>query len=196
MAWVVAYALMLVSMLNNLARLNSDAIAYMRVAEYWSVGNLSFAVNGYWGPMLSWLMVPFLWLSAEPLLAGKLAMLVSGAVFFHGSLFLARSLGLRLTDELIVAWVLALTIPNWMSNHVTPDLLVAGLMAFALGQTVSPDWLVTRQRAFGTECFAGAMLAAWPIGESLVGLEPDGYVAWIVGAGGWAVDHSVIAEIR
>ncbi len=168
MAWVVAYALMLVSMLNNLARLNSDAIAYMRVAEYWSVGNLSFAVNGYWGPMLSWLMVPFLWLSAEPLLAGKLAMLVSGAVFFHGSLFLARSLGLRLTDELIVAWVLALTIPNWMSNHVTPDLLVAGLMAFALGQTVSPDWLVTRQRAFGTGATWGlaylAKAVALPIG--------------------------------
>ncbi|HIL73034.1 MAG TPA: hypothetical protein EYG44_02285, partial [Verrucomicrobia bacterium] len=84
MAWVVAYALMLVSMLNNLARLNTDAIAYMRVAEYWSSGDLGLAVNGYWGPMLSWLMVPFLWLGVEPLLAGKLAMLISGAVFFHG----------------------------------------------------------------------------------------------------------------
>ena len=60
MSWVVAYALMLVSMLNNLARLNTDAISYMRVGEYWSVGNLGFAVNGYWGPLLSWLMVPFL----------------------------------------------------------------------------------------------------------------------------------------
>ncbi|HJN81819.1 MAG TPA: hypothetical protein QF478_03500, partial [Verrucomicrobiota bacterium] len=125
MSWVVAYALMLVSMLNNLARLNTDAISYMRVGEYWSVGNLGFAVNGYWGPLLSWLMVPFLWLGVKPLLAGKLAMLISGMVFFHGSLFLVRSVGLRLIDELIVAWVLALTIPGWMSNHVTPDLLVA-----------------------------------------------------------------------
>ena len=138
MAWVVAYVLMLVWMLNNLARLNTDAIAYMRVAEYWSSGNLGFAVNGYWGPLLSWLMVPFLWLGVGPLLAGKLAMLISSAVFFHGSLFLVRSVGLRLSDELIVAWVLVLTIPGWMSNHVTPDLLVAGLMAFALGQAVSP----------------------------------------------------------
>ena len=37
----MAYALMLVSMLNNLPRLNTDAIAYMRVAEYWSTGNLT-----------------------------------------------------------------------------------------------------------------------------------------------------------
>ncbi|MDD9865664.1 MAG: hypothetical protein OXS32_04890, partial [Verrucomicrobiales bacterium] len=118
LSWVVAYALMLVSMLNNLPRLNTDAIAYMRVAEYWSTGNFDFAINGYWGPLLSWLMVPFLWLGVEPLLAGKLAMLISGGVFFHGSLFLVRAVGLRLIDELTVAVVLALTIPGWMSDHV------------------------------------------------------------------------------
>ena len=167
-AWVVAYVLMLVSMLNNLARLNTDAIAYMRVAEYWSNGNFGLAVNGYWGPLLSWLMVPFLWLGVEPLLAGKLAMLISGAVFFHGSLFLVRSVGLRLIDELIVAWVLALTVPGWMSNHVTPDLLVAGLMAFALGQAVSPDWLANRRRAVGAGATWGlaylAKAVALPVG--------------------------------
>ena len=168
MAWVVAYALMLNSMLNNMQQMNTDAIAYMRIAEYWSSGNLGFAVNGYWGPMLSWLMVPFLWLGVEPLLAGKLAMLISGAIFFHGSLFLVRSVGLRLVDELIVAWVLALTIPGWMSNHVTPDLLVAGLMAFALGQAVSPDWLANRRRALGTGATWGlaylAKAVALPVG--------------------------------
>ena len=168
MAWVVAYALMLVSMLNNLPRLNTDAIAYMRVAEYWSAGNFEFAVNGYWGPLLSWLMVPFLWLGVEPLLAGKLAMLISGAVFFHGSLFLVCSVGLRLTDELIVAWMLALTIPGWMGENVTPDLLVAGLIAFALGQAVSSDWLTNRRRALGTGVTWGlaylAKAVALPVG--------------------------------
>ncbi|MEE2614312.1 MAG: hypothetical protein VYC62_01860, partial [Verrucomicrobiota bacterium] len=43
LVWLVAYSLMIVSMLNNLTRLNTDAIAYMRVAEYWSTGNLEFA---------------------------------------------------------------------------------------------------------------------------------------------------------
>ena len=168
LSWVVAYALMLVSMLNNLPRLNTDAIAYMRVAEYWSTGNFDFAINGYWGPLLSWLMVPFLWLGVEPLLAGKLAMLISGGVFFHGSLFLVRAVGLRLIDELTVAVVLALTIPGWMSDHVTPDLLVAGLMAFALGQAVSPDWLTSRRRALGSGATWGlaylAKAVALPVG--------------------------------
>ncbi|MDP7048530.1 MAG: hypothetical protein QF721_03675 [Verrucomicrobiota bacterium] len=167
-ALVVAYALMLVSMLNNLPRLNTDAIAYMRVAEYWSVGNFEYAVNGYWGPMLSWLIVPFLWLGVEPLLSGKLAMLISGMIFFHGSLFLVRAVGLRLHDELIVAWVLALTIPGWMSDHVTPDLLVAGLMAFALGQAMSSDWLIDRRRALGSGATWGlaylAKAVALPVG--------------------------------
>ena len=83
-------------------------------------------------------MVPFLWLGVEPLLAGKLAMLISGAVFFHGSLFLVRSVGLRSIDELIVAWVLALTIPGWMSNHVDAGLIgrgVDGVCAWPSGVT-------------------------------------------------------------
>ena len=51
---------MVVSMLNSLSRLNTDAIAYMRIAEYWVSGNFELAVTGYWGPLLSLLMVPFL----------------------------------------------------------------------------------------------------------------------------------------
>ena len=168
MAWAVAYALMLVSTLNNLPRLNTDAIAYMRVAEYWSGGNFEFAVNGYWGPMLSWLMVPFLWLGVETLLAGKLVMLISGVVFFHGSLFLVRAAGLRLLDELMTAAVLALTLPGWMSANVTPDLLVAGLMAFALGQAMATDWLTNRRRALGSGATWGlaylAKAVALPVG--------------------------------
>uniref|UniRef100_UPI003219C3E5 cytochrome P450 n=1 Tax=Mycolicibacterium poriferae TaxID=39694 RepID=UPI003219C3E5 len=65
-------------------------------------------------------------------------------------------------------WVLALTIPGWMSNHVTPDLLVAGLMAFALGQAVSRDWLANRRRAFGIGATWGlaylAKAVALPVG--------------------------------
>ena len=53
---------MVVSMLNSLSRLNTDAIAYMRIAEYWAAGNFELAVTGYWGPLLSLLMVPFLYL--------------------------------------------------------------------------------------------------------------------------------------
>ena len=168
LVWIVAYVLMLVSMLNNLPRLNTDAIAYMRVAEYWSTGNLDFAVNGYWGPLLSWLMVPFLWLGVETLFAAKLAMLISGGFFFHGSLFLVRAVGLGLVDELIVAVVLALTIPSWMSDHVTPDLLVGGLMAFALGQAMLPDWLRSGSRALGSGATWGvaylAKAVALPVG--------------------------------
>lgn len=166
--WLVAYSLMIVSMLNNLTRLNTDAIAYMRVAEYWSTGNLEFAVNGYWGPLLSLLMVPFLWLGIEPLIAGKLTMLISGLVFFHGSQFLTRSAGFRLLDELIVAVVLALVLPGWMTQQVTPDLLVSGLAIYAIGFGISPEWLSCRRRAIGSGLFWGlaylAKAVALPFG--------------------------------
>jgi len=166
--WLVAYSLMTVSMLNNLTRLNTDAIAYMRVAEYWSNGNLEFAVNGYWGPLLSLLMVPFLWLDIEPIIAGKLTMLISGLVFFHGSQFLARSAGFRLLDELIVAVVLALVLPGWMTQQMTPDLLVSGLAIYAIGFGISPEWLSCRRWSIGSGLFWGlaylAKAVALPLG--------------------------------
>ena len=159
---------MLVSMLNNLTRLNTDAIAYMRVAEYWASGNFEFAINGYWGPLLSLLMVPFLWLGIEPLIAGKLTMLISSLVFFHGSQFLARSAGLRLLDELIIAVVLALLLPVWMTQQVTPDLLVSGLAIYAISFGISPKWLSCRRHVIGSGLFWGlaylAKAVALPFG--------------------------------
>ena len=159
---------MVVSMLNNLTRLNTDAIAYMRVGDYWASGNLEFAINGYWGPLLSLLMVPFLWLGIEPLIAGKLVMLISSLVFFHGSQFLTRSAGFRLLDELIIAVVLALLLPVWMTRQLTPDLLVSGLAIYAISFGISPKWLNCRRHAIGSGLFWGlaylAKAVALPFG--------------------------------
>lgn len=57
-----------------------DGLAYLRVAEEYAAGDLARAVNAYWGPLYSWLLVPFLWAGVEPLLATKLLQLgVGGA---------------------------------------------------------------------------------------------------------------------
>ena len=166
--WLIAYVLMVVSMLNSLSRLNTDAIAYMRIAEYWAAGNFELAVTGYWGPLLSLLMVPFLWLGVDPLISGKLAMLISAIVFFHGSQFLVRSVGLRLLDQITVAAVLAIVLPSWMMQQITPDLLVSGLAIYAIGFGVSPEWLTNRRLAMSSGAFWGlaylAKAVAFPFG--------------------------------
>ena len=71
--WVFAVqaVLLAVAAWRNLHQLNPDAIAYMRIAGYYANGQTELAVTGYWGPLLSWLMVPLLKVGAPPLVAGK-----------------------------------------------------------------------------------------------------------------------------
>ncbi len=38
--------------------LNSDGISYISIAQKYMVGDFGNAINGYWGPLLSWLMIP------------------------------------------------------------------------------------------------------------------------------------------
>lgn len=48
-----------------------DGLAYVSIARQYADGELAAAVNGYWGPLWSWLLVPLLLLGIEPLLAAS-----------------------------------------------------------------------------------------------------------------------------
>ena len=38
-----------------------DNVSYLSIAENWAAGRWSEAVNGYWSPLFSWLLIPFSW---------------------------------------------------------------------------------------------------------------------------------------
>ena len=64
--WLVliglVYAAALIAMLPYCRyQINPDGMSYMRIAQYWAVGDVRHAVNGYWSPLLSWCLVPFVW---------------------------------------------------------------------------------------------------------------------------------------
>lgn len=65
-------------------QINPDGISYISIAKKYLLGDFCNAVNGYWGPMISWLMVPFLSLQIDPLYAAKLQALIIGAVTLIG----------------------------------------------------------------------------------------------------------------
>src|SRR5262245_33141886 len=44
----------------NRDQINSDAVAYIRIAQYYLHLQTDLMVSGYWGPLLSWLIVPWL----------------------------------------------------------------------------------------------------------------------------------------
>jgi hypothetical protein len=139
--------------------LNPDGIAYIRLAGYYSNGQSDLAISGYWGPLLSWLMVPWLKLGLTPIAAARIAMGLTAVVFLWGCHAVFRSL--QLPERLLQLgfWLAAGLSIYWSVENITPDLLVAGLVGFAFSHTVTTRWLEKPRQA----ALAGLMwgLAYW-----------------------------------
>lgn len=128
--------LLAVAAWRNLHQLNPDAIAYLRIAGYYAGGQVELAVTGYWGPLLSWLMVPLLKLGCAPLVAARVVMVLSGVVFLCGAVAVFRTFRLPRVALLTGAGIAAGWSVFWSVRHITPDLLMAGLVALAVSATV------------------------------------------------------------
>jgi len=114
--------------------LNTDAVAYIRIASYYADGNAALAVSSYWGPLLSWLIAGFLKLGVPELIAARLAMLVSAQVFLWGCVAVFQSFQLPRRWCVIGAVLAALAGAYWSVLEITPDLLLAGIVAFAVSR--------------------------------------------------------------
>lgn len=130
---------------KNTHQLNTDAIAYLCIAEYWAQGPADLRVSGYWGPLLSWLMVPGIKLGLAPLIAARLVMAVSALVFSSGTMFLLRRLGLSGGLQLAGTAVCAIASIYWSVEYIAPDLLLAGLFCFAVGELAGKNWVEGNQ---------------------------------------------------
>lgn len=71
---------------------NPDTFQYLMIARHYLGGDIREAINGYWGPMLSWLMIPFTGQDFGDIPALKTLQLVIGAgVLWTWSAILKRS---------------------------------------------------------------------------------------------------------
>lgn len=129
--------LLAVAAWRNLHQLNPDAVAYCRIAGYYAAGQWELAVTGYWGPLLSWLMVPWLKAGVAPLVAARVVMALSGVVFLCGAVAVFRAFRLPRVALLTGAWMAMGWSVFWSVRHITPDLLMAGLVALAVAATVA-----------------------------------------------------------
>jgi hypothetical protein len=138
LGWVFAVQALLLAVAGwrNWLQLNPDAVAYCRIAGYYANGQLDWAVTGYWGPLLSWLMVPWLKLGCGPLVAARVVMAGSAVVFLVGAGAVFRAFRLPRVALLTGAWVAAGWSVFWSVRNISPDLLMAGLVGLAVSATV------------------------------------------------------------
>ena len=113
---------------------NPDGISYLSLAERWLAGDVANAVNGYWAPLLSWVVAPFLAVGVPPLVAARLVLLLAAvaAQLALRRLAVAAGVSPRGRSVLLLAAVpLLVLMSSW---GLYPDLLAVPLLLEAVHQ--------------------------------------------------------------
>jgi hypothetical protein len=152
----VSATLVIIAARLNLNQVDEDAIYYIRIAQYYLTGQTALMISGYWGPMLSWLIAPWLLLFHDPLSAARAAMAVSAMVFLFGCVSVLRAAQLPEAAVVTGTWIIALIGLAWSVAGIIPDLLLTGLLALGASRLLSDKWMVDPMTAFGAGLVLGA----------------------------------------
>jgi hypothetical protein len=107
-------------------QLNPDATSYFTIAQKYAHGDIKNAVNGYWSPMLSWLLVPFVWLGTNLIVAAKIVNVAIGAGILVTLYFALRTSRVEHRINCLVTLAAVPILLHWsVLESVTPDLLFA-----------------------------------------------------------------------
>lgn len=117
------------------------------------IGNWGEAINGYWGPLFSWLLIPFLLLAKTPLYAlnaAKIISLIAGFFTIIGVDILSRKLGIQRLFKILILITMVPVILSFVFNVITPDLLVTCLLIYYLLIIFDPKY--SNKLSYGLFC--------------------------------------------
>lgn len=111
-------------------QINPDGTSYISIAEKYAHFQLRHAINGYWGPLFSILLVPFLWLHVPPIIAAKLLNVLAGALILWLFYYLAtREVKADKKIAHLLVLGLAPSLYVWiMPGPITPDVLMVAIL--------------------------------------------------------------------
>lgn len=107
-------------------QINPDGISYIDIAKKYYHGNFAEAINGYWGPFVSWLLVPFLSFIKEPLFAFKLLSVFIGLFTLIQANILIKKMGFSTFIHWCLIFTSAIIVTYYVFSLLTPDLLFVG----------------------------------------------------------------------
>ncbi len=107
--------------------IGADFVAYVTVARR-AISQPMQAITGYWSPLFSWLMIPLLSCGIDDLIAGRLVLLTSGAIYLWAVDRFTRLIcpGNSPGDRLIQIGMMACSVIQasiWATYLLDPDLL-------------------------------------------------------------------------
>lgn len=104
-------------------QISPDGVSYITIAEKYARGDITNAVNGMWGPLISWLLVPFLFLGISPLIGAKIITLLSGIIILAGLRSLSYKFKICKSVRVTLYFCFIPIILSFALSSITPDLL-------------------------------------------------------------------------
>ncbi|WP_414469510.1 hypothetical protein [Methanobacterium sp. ACI-7] len=125
--------------------LSDDGISYINIAQKYLNGNFADAINGYWGPLISWLLAPMLYFfsssPASSVYLMKLFSLVTGFFTIIGIKLIVDNFEIDNVIKRLMIFSLIPIIVQFSFYITTPDLLITCILIYYLYFIFSPKYI-------------------------------------------------------
>ena len=121
--------------------INADAVSYISIAQKYSNGDYLNAINGYWSPLWSWLLVPFILFGIEPLSAAHILSLMIGLLVIVQVNSLIDKVGISPLFKKIILYLIGFNVLDYALAVLTPDLLFVLFSLACLNALLDPSYL-------------------------------------------------------
>ena len=120
-------------------RLTADSMLYFSLAQKYVAGDFQNAINGYWGPLLAWLLIPFLYFGSSHVFAINALNLILGILTIIGVWILSDRF--EVTGKIRVILMICLLPIVLKFSLVQPmDFLLVCILIFYLAIVFNRDY--------------------------------------------------------
>jgi len=131
-------------------QINPDGISYISIAKKYLAGNFCDAINGYWGPFISWLLIPFLFICSDELLVAKVLTLLIGLVSIIALYVLSFRFEMPKSVRIVILFTAIPAILSFAYSDFTPDILIMCAILCYLAVIFGPSY--AEQKKNGIFC--------------------------------------------
>ncbi|TAH40601.1 MAG: hypothetical protein EYC69_10655 [Bacteroidetes bacterium] len=124
---------------------NPDAYQYISIARKITAGHFSLSINGYWSPLISWIISVPLFLGIGSIAAFKLVQVLIGFFTIKAWLKLLEFFGFENWNKKILGLVIIPFVLNYAILNPTADLLFLTLLLYVLNILLQNDWMHSRR---------------------------------------------------
>ena len=124
---------------DRYGRLTADSMLYFSIAQKYLAGDFQNAINGYWGPLLAWLLIPFLYFGVSHVFAINAINLILGILTITGVWILSGRF--EITEKIKVILMICLLPIALKFSLVQPmDFLLVCILIFYLAIVFNRDY--------------------------------------------------------